>query len=47
VKGSKKHTHVIIIIIIIILIIPTPSGAEVKERVELYLCSPLDFQGLF
>ena len=26
---------------------PTPSGAEVKERVELYLYSPLGLHGLF
>jgi len=26
---------------------PPPSSAEVRERVELYLCSPLDLRGLF
>jgi hypothetical protein len=26
---------------------PPPSSAEVEERVELYLCSSLEFHGLF
>jgi hypothetical protein len=26
---------------------PPPSSAEVKERIELYLYSPLDLHGLF
>jgi hypothetical protein len=26
---------------------PTPSSADVKERVELYLYSPMDLHGLF